>query len=209
MSATRAPRLTRAESRERTRALVIDAATRLFLRDGFAVTSLEAVAEEAGFTRGAVYSNFQSKTAMGIAVIDELYAREERRLEAALRDSAPDAWFDALSSWADETIGDPDWTRLEIEVAASGVHDDAHRAASAARYARQRARCAEVFEELVGDTLPADVLATAIVGLGLGIGLQRAADPSVSSSALSETLRALAGPAAVSRRRSARERSTG
>ena len=77
-------RLTRAESRERTRALIVDAATDLFLRDGFQVTSLEQIGEEAGFTRGAVYSNFPSKTAMGIAVIDELYEREAARLEAAL-----------------------------------------------------------------------------------------------------------------------------
>jgi AcrR family transcriptional regulator len=36
-------RLTRAESQARTRALIVDAATRLFLRDGFQVTSLERV----------------------------------------------------------------------------------------------------------------------------------------------------------------------
>ena len=168
---------------------------RLFLRDGFRVTSLEAVAEEAGFTRGAVYSNFASKTAMGIAVIDELYAREERRLEEALRGSARDDWFGALSAWAEETIGDPAWMRLEIEIAASSAHDDAHRVATAARYARLRARAGAFAAELFdGDAPPLhpDTLATAIIGLVLGIGAQRAADPSVPGSTLTETLRALA-----------------
>jgi AcrR family transcriptional regulator len=190
-------RLTRVESQERTRALIVQAATRLFLRDGFRVTSLEHVAQEAGFTRGAVYSNFESKTAMGIAVIDELYAREERRLVAALADTAGhglDAWFEVLSHWADSTIGDPDWTRLEIEIAASSAHDPAHRAASAARYARQRALCVQLLEQRFGDALPVDpeTMAAVIIGLGLGIGLQRAADPSVPGTIWSETLRALA-----------------
>jgi AcrR family transcriptional regulator len=190
-------RLTRVESRERTRALIVQAATRLFVRDGFRVTSLEQVAEEAGFTRGAVYSNFESKTAMGIAVIDDLYAREERRLVAALADAADrglDAWFDVLSNWADSTIGDPDWTRLEIEVAASSAHDPAYRAATAARYARQRSLCVQLLRERFGDRPPVDAETTAavIIGLGLGIGLQRAADPSVPATIWSDTLRALA-----------------
>ena len=194
MSATKPKRLTRAESQQRTRALVVDAATRLFLRDGFRVTSLEQIAEEAGFTRGAVYSNFDGKTAMGIAVIDELYAREVGKLEATLRSlEDADAVFDALAAWADETIGDPAWTRLEIEIAASSAHDDAHRAATAARYARLRARCADLVDELfVGElTIPTESVATAIVGLALGIGAQRAADPSIPGSTVSEILRAL------------------
>jgi AcrR family transcriptional regulator len=193
-------RLTRVESQERTRALIVEAAMRLFLRDGFRVTSLEQVAEEAGFTRGAVYSNFESKAAMGIAVIDELYAREERRLVAVLTDTGddgPEAWFDALAEWADSTIGDPDWTRLEIEIAASSTGDPAYMAATAARYARQREMCARLVEHHFGDPPPLDpdALAAAIIGLGLGIGLQRAADPSLPGSIWSETLRALAGVA--------------
>jgi AcrR family transcriptional regulator len=195
-SVTKPRRLTRAESQQRTRALIVDVATRLFLRDGFRVTSLEQIAEEAGFTRGAVYSNFDGKTAMGIAVIDELYAREERKLEAALRGlegAGADAIFDTLSAWADETIGDPAWTRLEIEVAASSAHDVAHRAATAARYARLREHCAELVAALFPEELAVDVptIATAIVGLALGIGAQRAADPTVPGSALSDVLRAL------------------
>lgn len=198
MSATKPKRLTRAESQQRTRALIVDAATRLFLRDGFRVTSLELIAEEAGFTRGAVYSNFDGKTAMGIAVIDELYGREERKLEATLRGlqgAGSDALFGALSAWADETIGDPDWTRLEIEIAASSAHDDAHRAATAARYARLREHCAELVAELFAEqpTVEIQTVATAIVGLALGIGAQRAADPEIPGSTLSEILRVLVG----------------
>jgi AcrR family transcriptional regulator len=194
MAAIDGKRLTRAESRERTRMRIIDAATVLFLRRGFQATSLEQVAEQAGYTIGAVYSNFESKTAMGVAVIDELYACEEQRLIEALAkvpEGDVDGAFEALSAWADSTIGDPDWTRLEIET--FSAHEESYRAATAARHARLRARCRGLIAgRLLGDSsLDPDLLATAMVGLALGVGLQRAADPSIPGRVWGESLRAL------------------
>ncbi len=182
-------RLTRAESQERTRALIVAAATRLFLRDGFRATTLEQIGEEAGFTRGAVYSNFASKTAMGIAVIDGLYAEQEQRLVAALRE---EDWLDAVTAWAEATIGDPAWMRLELEIAASSTGDDSYRAATAARYARLREHGRELMVERFGGAVD-ETLAVAALGLALGIGAQRAADPSIPGSAWSDALRALLG----------------
>jgi AcrR family transcriptional regulator len=191
-------RLTRAESRERTRALIVDAATDLFLRDGFQVTSLEQIGEEAGFTRGAVYSNFPSKTAMGIAVIDELYQHEADRLEATLDATENlDDWFDALAAWADSTIGEPQWTRFEIELAAFSAHEDVYRAATAARYAGMRERWAALFAARFADALPLnpDALGTIIIALGLGTGAQRSVDPDLPGSDWVELLRTLVGSA--------------
>jgi AcrR family transcriptional regulator len=68
---------TRAESQARTRTELIDAAERLFTGQGFHATSLGAVADEAGFTKGAVYSNFASKE-------DLFFAVYERRVETFL-----------------------------------------------------------------------------------------------------------------------------
>jgi AcrR family transcriptional regulator len=195
---TATKRLTRAESRERTRTAIVDAATTLFLRDGYGTTSLEQVASAAGFTIGAVYSNFESKAALGNAVIDALYAREQRKLEAIEHKPGSDAWFAALTSWAEDTIGDPCWTRLELEIAASEAGD---RTATAARYARLRRRCAALIGDLGPDAARIDPepLATAVVGLALGIGAQRAADPSISGAVFSEALRALAGRRSATR----------
>lgn len=64
-------RLTRAESKTRTRAELLRAANRLFLRDGFVATSLAAIAEEAGLTKGAVYSNFESKEELFLALLQQ------------------------------------------------------------------------------------------------------------------------------------------
>ena len=194
-------RLTRAQSHARTRTLIVDAATRLFLRDGFQVTSLEQIGEAAGFTRGAVYSNFPSKTAMGIAVIDELYARKARDLQDTL-DAASDLdeWFDELAAWAEATIGEPQWTRFEIELAAFSAHEETYRAATAARYAGIRARWAELIASRLGEDFPihAQALSTIILALGLGTGAQRAVDPDLPGSGWVELLRVLAGSTAAS-----------
>src|SRR3954453_23706787 len=63
-------RLTREESKARTRYELLRAASRLFLRNGFVDTSLADIAEEAGLTKGAVYSNFESKEELFLALLE-------------------------------------------------------------------------------------------------------------------------------------------
>jgi AcrR family transcriptional regulator len=65
-------RLTRKEKQAQTRRAVLDAATKLFALHGVEKTSLEAIAQEAGLTQGAIYSNFGSKSELWWAVADEL-----------------------------------------------------------------------------------------------------------------------------------------
>jgi AcrR family transcriptional regulator len=64
-------RLSRAESQNANRRELLRAASRLFLRNGFVATSLADIAEEAGVTKGAVYSNFASKEDLFLALLDE------------------------------------------------------------------------------------------------------------------------------------------
>lgn len=78
-------RLTREESKARTRQELLRAASRLFLRNGFVATSLSDIAEEAGLTKGAVYSNFESKEELFLALL----AGDQARPYAAQEDLAP------------------------------------------------------------------------------------------------------------------------
>ncbi|MEA3055282.1 MAG: hypothetical protein QOD30_714, partial [Actinomycetota bacterium] len=78
-------RLTREESKARTRQELLRAASRLFLRNGFVATSLSDIAEEAGLTKGAVYSNFESKEDLFLALL----AGDQARPYAAQEDLAP------------------------------------------------------------------------------------------------------------------------
>src|SRR4051812_31476809 len=78
-------RLTREESKARTRSELLRAASRLFVRNGFVDTSLADIAEEAGLTKGAVYSNFESKEELFLALL----AGDEGRPFGAQEDLAP------------------------------------------------------------------------------------------------------------------------
>jgi AcrR family transcriptional regulator len=68
----RRQRLTREESKARTRSELLRAASRLFVRNGFVATSLSDIAEEAALTKGAVYSNFDSKEELFLALLQEI-----------------------------------------------------------------------------------------------------------------------------------------
>src|SRR4051812_45051574 len=67
-------RLSRVEQVERNRALVLDAARRVFLTRGYAGATVEAIAEEAGFSRGVVYSQFTGKADMFFALLEQRMA---------------------------------------------------------------------------------------------------------------------------------------
>ena len=56
-------RLSKAEAKARTRELLLSAAARTFAKKGFAGASVDEIAEAAGYTVGALYSNFGSKSA--------------------------------------------------------------------------------------------------------------------------------------------------
>lgn len=64
------PRRTRAEQKQQTRDALIAGALVAFSRDGYNRTSLDTVAGQAGFSKGAVYSNFGSKAELFLAVMD-------------------------------------------------------------------------------------------------------------------------------------------
>lgn len=55
--------------REVTRHKLLDAAAQVFAEVGFDAASVEAICERAGFTRGAFYSNFESKNELFLALV--------------------------------------------------------------------------------------------------------------------------------------------
>jgi AcrR family transcriptional regulator len=89
--------MTRAEQQERTREEILAAADRLFVEEGFHATSVDQIANAAGYTKGAVYSNFAAKE-------DLFFAIYERRMDQALADlertlaeaSDPAAWLESV-----------------------------------------------------------------------------------------------------------------
>jgi AcrR family transcriptional regulator len=64
-----------------TRKMLLDAALNVFSRKGYAQTTLEEVAKEAGVTRGAIYWHFSNKFEMFYAVLQELYKKADARVK--------------------------------------------------------------------------------------------------------------------------------
>src|SRR5829696_2161842 len=71
-------RLTRDERRIETRTDLLDAASRVFARQGFHAATLEDVAREAGYTTGAIYSNFAGKDELFLAAFEHQIANDVR-----------------------------------------------------------------------------------------------------------------------------------
>ena len=63
--------LSRRDRQRQTREALVFAARRVFGEDGYHAASLDRIAREAGFSKGAVYSNFDGKSALFLAVMDQ------------------------------------------------------------------------------------------------------------------------------------------
>jgi AcrR family transcriptional regulator len=85
----RAARLTRKESQEVTRERLVASAIELFAQSGVAATSLNAVAEHAGFSRGAVHGNYASKDELAAAVAESVVSELGPQLQQHLQTEAP------------------------------------------------------------------------------------------------------------------------
>jgi AcrR family transcriptional regulator len=192
-------RLTRAESQARTREQLVDTAKELFLRDGYSVTSLEKVADEAGYSKGAVYSNFRGKDELCLAVLDRIHDEQVNLVASALAGAeGMEGLLAAFQAWAERSIGDEAWTALEVEFATNARRDPHVRAELASRDKAIRDTIAGLlagYAERFGITLPmpAGDAATALLSLGIGLGVQRAIDPAIPVHVLPDVIRLFAG----------------
>jgi AcrR family transcriptional regulator len=110
--------VSRVERRRQTRAAVLEAAARVFATRGFAGASTEEIAAEAGFTRGAVYSNFADKTDLFLAVLDQRLDSRAAEVAALVEGTDDPAAFFAALAAANEDRPDGEertWELLRVE----------------------------------------------------------------------------------------------
>src|SRR5947207_5595831 len=88
--------------RVKRREQILTAATEAFARSGFAATSLDDIAAEAGITRVVLYRHFDSKTDLYQAVLDRMCARLEAHVEEPVG-GFTDASIDGLLEAAAES----------------------------------------------------------------------------------------------------------
>jgi len=183
------------ETQAETRAQLLKTARQLFFDDGYRPTSLEKVADAAGYSKGAVYSNFRNKDELCTAVLDEV--RAERLGEVLDIVAKPDmsARIDAIRDWAQRVIGDPGWTTLEVEFAAHARPNEQLRTELAGRLDGiiQILTAAMESADNADLKMPGRETATVLLALGVGLGLLRSINPDIPVSGLIDTLRLLSG----------------
>jgi AcrR family transcriptional regulator len=118
-------RLTRRERKANTRSDLLAAARHVFLRRGFHAASLDEIAEKAGYTKGAVYSNFTGKDDLFIALLDEHYADRTRAYaELILEQDEVEQSFRAVARFMlDAYAREPGWWPLLSDFAHHAAHD--------------------------------------------------------------------------------------
>jgi AcrR family transcriptional regulator len=179
-------RLNRPQRRAQTRAALLEAAWTVFLRRGYAGSSVEEIASEAGYTRGAFYYNFKSIGELFAELLQErvysLYREMgERRLERA---DQPISLRDAGQELADMQAK-PEARRLFrlwLELLAEAGRDRAMRKLAANFWSGNRVLLTELIRrdyEARGTSPPVDAekLATATIALDIGLALQHYIDP--------------------------------
>lgn len=119
-------RLTRQESRALTREKLLAAAGKVFAREGLGGASIDRIVEEAGYTKGAFYSNFTSKEDIFLQYVDDASFRDVAELErAALGIEDPEALVTAICDWATETSREPGPRSLILDLIRHAKHDAA------------------------------------------------------------------------------------
>jgi AcrR family transcriptional regulator len=184
VSASRAVRMTREQSRANTRERLLAAARSVFARSGFHGASVEEIASEAGFSTGALYSNFEGKEDLFLVLMEIEIAEHARVLSEAVRARASVAERAAggARQWMTTIEREPELLLLLMEFWAYGVRDPQVRGKVAERFAQMRRTLTELIVDGVRDfdlelTVPAEHLAIAIDALADGIARQKLADP--------------------------------
>jgi AcrR family transcriptional regulator len=151
------PALTRKEKQAKTRLSLLNSAAKLICRKGIAEASVEDVASDAGYTKGAFYANFKSKEELFLVMLDEKYAAELERLESGLPGEGAPA--EEVRKVSEEFIrfawSDPQWPKLYFEFTAYAARNPEFRQELATRDRAMRERITEVFKRWAGD-IPAD-----------------------------------------------------
>ncbi|MGZ4737070.1 MAG: TetR family transcriptional regulator [Acidimicrobiia bacterium] len=170
--------LTPERRRAMTRQHLLDAAAVVFARAGFHGATIDEIAKTAGFTKGAVYSNFTSKDDLFLALLDDRIDRQfaivAEVLESIPHEQAEQAprMRDLLQSGA--VFSDDAWETLSLEFILYARRNPEAAAKLAARAERERDFVRQMMEQeyaAVGATPTYPIRELALISLAIFAGL--------------------------------------
>jgi AcrR family transcriptional regulator len=189
------PRLTRKQKQEQTRSCLMKSAGRVFARRGMAGASIDEVAEDAGYTKGAFYANFKSKEELFLAMLDESFSeRIEETDRAFSTDEAPPAQArHSAAEFARAMRSDPDKSRLGFEFAAHAMRSEPFREELLTRFATLRGRMEAIFRRRLEDlglepVVALDRMVLMIIAMAEGWKIWQMLDPESVDEAMLEEM---------------------
>ena len=180
----RPQRLTRKEQQARTRAGLMKSAARVFSRRGLERASVDEIAEDAGFTKGAFYANFASKEEIFLAMLDERFAERLHEIERITGDDAEPQEQARRGGASFEAYlrADPEWQRLFFEFSAYAARNEHFRKELVKRYRLLQERIAELYRrrmERLGieSPIPVEQVAAFTFAMANGVAFDMLLDP--------------------------------
>jgi AcrR family transcriptional regulator len=177
-------RLTRAEKRAATRQALLEAAAVVFARRGLVGASVEEITEQAGFSRGAFYSNFASKEELFLTLIEGRSAEHVAGIAQAFRQGDTVGERIANGGRFIDTLvmRERQWCTLYMEFWAAAMRNPSLRPRFAAQYRALHAGTAQMIQvqaDALGIPLdaPAEELAGTLIAVFEGYVLQKLIDP--------------------------------
>jgi AcrR family transcriptional regulator len=180
-------KLTPERRRELTRTALIDAGADVFAKRGFHAASLEEIAETAGFTRGAIYKNFENKEELFFAVIERRVDAQLSRFREVLREDQAAATDPArlAAIWEEILPNEREWFTLDLEFRLYAMrNEDARKrwVANERELLSLVARFIKEMQQALGTSMvmDADTLAGIVVPASQGFWQWAALDPEQS-----------------------------
>lgn len=183
-------RLTREQQRAKTRDDLLQAAAEVFARHGYHATSVDMVAETAGYTKGAVYSNFSSKEELFLALLEERREQTMADVQRVMDESAPADRAEAFGQRRDRLAQwTPEWFLLEAEFELYAARHPEVRARVAERQAATREVVTAAVERHIADldlepAYPVEEIAHLVVAVGDGLSLMALNNPEMDTGRL-------------------------
>ena len=173
---------TRIKPDEQRKQQIRAAATRCFVRRGFAATRLLDIAREAGLSKGGVYFHYRAKEALFHDILEAQFAALQSHWDAEVDDALPPdrALHGLVRMHLQSLEHSPDEARFCNLMIAMASQDPEFRAKFERSLAAMRARYTEVIQRSNVGAADPTRLASAVIALIYGVAAQSAADPQAS-----------------------------
>jgi AcrR family transcriptional regulator len=177
-------RLTRKEKQAHTRSCLMKAAAKVFAARGLQQASIDEVAEEAGFTKGAFYANFKNKEELFLAMLDERFEERLAEIERVVgSDDCPeDQARQAGDDFTRAVVADPEWERLFFEFSAYAARNEDFRQELVTRYRSLRSRVTDAYRERAerddfSVPIPLEQISLMTFAMAKGVALEKLLEP--------------------------------